>query len=130
MNSQVLKQIYLELKRETDKYYLLKLLKIDDVITDNLKDYYNDGLYNHFHDNFDDKVNDISTLKIVKDYEEIRNKMTNSLDKLNTVIKNNSDYKIVKNKTYKLTFTGDTSTMYNEYKTCIDYIKNNESKDW
>ena len=121
-------QIYLELKRETDKYYLLKLLKIDDVITDNLKDYYNDGLYNHFHDNFDDKVNDISTLKIVKDYEEIRNKMTNSLDKLNTVIKNNSDYKIVKNKTYKLTFTGDTSTMYNEYKTCIDYIKNNESK--
>ena len=121
-------QIYLELKKSSDQYYLLKLLKIDDIITDNLKDYYNDGLYNHFHDNFDDKVNDISTLKIIKDYEEIRNKVTNSLDKLNTVIKNNSDYKIVKNKTYKLTFTGNTSTMYGEYSTCIDYIKNNESK--
>ena len=121
-------QIYLELKRSDDEYYILKLLKIDDIITDNLKDYYNDGLYNHFHDNFDDKVNEIPTLKIIKDYEEIRNKVTNSLDKLNTVIKNNSDFKIVKNKTYKLTLTGDTSTMYDEYKTCIDYIKNNESK--
>ena len=121
-------QVYLELQRSIDQYHILKLFKIDDIVTDNLKDYYNDGLYNHFYDNFDDKVNEISTSKILKDFEEIRNKITNSLDKLNTVIKNNADFKIVKNKTYKLTFTGDTSTMYSEYSSCIDYIKNNESK--
>ena len=121
-------EVYLKLKKENDKYSILKLLKIDDDITDNLKDFYEDGLYNHFYNFFKQKIGDISTSKILKDYEEIRNKLISSLDKLNTVVKYNSDFKIDKNKIYKLTISGSTSEIYNQYSSCIDYIKNNEPK--
>jgi len=121
-------QKYFEFNIVKQNYGILKLLNIDNIVTDNLKDFYNEGLYDHFYEYFDEKVIGISTSKVVKDYEEIRNKLIKSLDKLNTVIKYNSDFKIDKNKIYKLTITGNTSEMYNQYESCIDFIKNNENK--
>jgi outer membrane protein OmpA-like peptidoglycan-associated protein len=121
-------QKYFEFNIIKQNYGILKLLNIDNIVTDNLKDFYNEGLYDHFYEYFDEKVIGISTSKVVKDYEEIRNKLIKSLDKLNTVIKYNSDFKIDKNKVYKLTITGNTSEMYNQYESCIDFIKNNENK--
>jgi hypothetical protein len=121
---------YMELAENNDKYYILKWLDIDKIIPDNLKDYYI-NLGNFFHDNFDNKVSTIPTEKIVKDYEDVRNNLITSLDKLNFIVKNGSDYKFEKNKTYKLIIpdiSSNTSTIYNQYKPCIDFITNNESK--
>jgi hypothetical protein len=79
-------------------------------------------------DVFKSKLENMSSLNLIKDYEEIRNNIIKNLDKLNFITKNGYDIKLengVSSNVILTSFTG--STFYSEYSSCIEYIKNNVS---
>jgi hypothetical protein len=72
------------------------------------------------------KLENMSSLNLIKDFEEIRDNIIKNLDKLNFIIKNGYDVKLengVSSNVILTSFIGDT--FYSEYSNCIDYIKNN-----
>ena len=71
---------------------------------------------------------DISSTNLIKDFEEIRDNIIKTLDKLNFITKNGLDVKLengVSSSVQLTSFTG--STFYTEYSDCIEYIKKNVS---
>jgi hypothetical protein len=79
-------------------------------------------------DVFKSKLENMSSLNLIKDYEEIRNNIIKNLDKLNFITKNGYDVKFENGVSSNVVLTSFTdSTFYSEYSSCIEYIKNNVS---
>jgi hypothetical protein len=77
-----------------------------------------------------EKLDGIVTDTTVLSFEENTNKLITSLDKVNYLVKYGKDAKVVDDKkTVQSNLSGFTyDLIYNEYSTCIDYIKTNTSK--
>jgi hypothetical protein len=74
------------------------------------------------------KVENMSSLNLIKDFEEIRDNIIKTLDKLNFITKNGYDVKLENGVSSSVNLTSfNNSNFYNEYSDCINYIKNNVS---
>jgi hypothetical protein len=78
----------------------------------------------------EDKISSLSSNKQVDGFEERRNNLIIALDKVNFLVKYGYDAQLEsQDKAMKATLSGYTSNLiYDEYKTCIDYIKDNTGK--
>jgi hypothetical protein len=79
----------------------------------------------------EDKIGSLSENDQVKKFDERRNQLIIALDKVNFLVKYGYDAQLDSkgDKAIKATLSGYTSNLiYDEYKTCIDYIKDNTSK--
>ena len=76
------------------------------------------------------KMDEISETNPLDDYESKRNDLIKALDKVNVLVKYGFyDYKIKDTEVSEATLSGYTyDKLYNEYKSCIEYITNNTSK--
>ena len=75
------------------------------------------------------KINELTDSKVLSDLEKSRNELIKVLDKSNFVIKNSKDSSLKDSIINSSTMSGFTSDLlYNEYKTCIDYIETNAPK--
>ena len=76
----------------------------------------------------DSKVESMSSLNSIKDFEEIRDNIIKTLDKLNFITKNGYDVKLENGVSSSVNLTSfNNSNFYSEYGDCINYIKNNVS---
>lgn len=72
-----------------------------------------------------DKLTQLNENIGIKNFENKRNNLITSLDKVNFVVKYERDFKIEKEKYYQVELSGFTrDLLYNEYSYCIDYITN------
>lgn len=110
--------------------YLSNLFTFDKVITGSLLTDTNEKIIKPFIKKvIQEKVDEISDVKILKELEESRNDLIKTLDKLNFVIKNAKDSTIDNDTVKSLQFSGFTSDLlYKEYESCITYIEENHSK--
>lgn len=70
-----------------------------------------------------DKLTEFGETKQIKDFENTRNNLITSLDKVNFVVKYERDFKIFSGKTYEVELSGFTrNLLFKEYSYCIDYI--------
>lgn len=70
-----------------------------------------------------DKLTEFSEIKQIKDFENTRNNLITTLDKVNFIVKYERDFKIFSGKTYEVELSGFTrNLLYKEYSYCIDYI--------
>ncbi len=78
----------------------------------------------------EDKIGSLDSNKQVKGFDERRNELIIALDKVNFLVKYGYDAQLEsQDKAIKATLSGYTSNLiYDEYKSCIDYIKDNTSK--
>jgi hypothetical protein len=78
----------------------------------------------------EDKIGSLASNKQVDGFEERRNNLIIALDKVNFLVKYGYDAQLEsQDKAMKATLSGYTSNLiYDEYKTCIDYIKDNTGK--
>ena len=79
----------------------------------------------------EDKIGSLVENDQVKKIDERRNDLIIALDKVNFLVKYGYDAQLdsASSKTLKATLSGYTSNLiYDEYKTCIEYIKDNTSK--
>lgn len=77
----------------------------------------------------EDKIGSLTEQKTITDFDKLRNTLIKSLDNVNFLVKYGYDVKIEGDKTYKATLSGYTYNMiYDEYSSCIEYIKDNNSK--
>lgn len=79
----------------------------------------------------EDKIGSLSENDQVKNFDERRNQLIIALDKVNFLVKYGYDAQLdsKSDKAIKATLSGYTSNLiYDEYKTCIEHIKDNTSK--
>jgi hypothetical protein len=122
-----------EMKNVITKENINTIFKLDDLLTPNISNEVAEVLYNYVITGGElDKILDSATTsKIIPDFEENRNKIINTLDKLNFITKNGYDVKIENSKSTKgllSEISGDTSSFYSEYEPCISYFEQNVDK--
>ena len=78
----------------------------------------------------EDKIGSLESNEQIKGFDKRRNDLIIALDKANFLVKYGYDAQLEsQDKAIKATLSGYTSNLiYDEYKTCIDYIKDNTSK--
>ena len=78
----------------------------------------------------EDKIGSLESNEQIKGFDKRRNDLIIALDKANFLVKYGYDAQLEsQDKVIKATLSGYTSNLiYDEYKTCIDYIKDNTSK--
>ena len=119
----------------SDKYYILKILKLEDTIPLNVKDDVANVLHSYVIEQIPSKMIDLSTFKNITDFENNRNELIKSIDNVNFITKYARDVKIEKEKVtkniYKLDGTTDEQrkvSFYSNYSDCIEHIKKNTEK--
>ena len=119
----------------SDKYYILKMLKLEDTIPLNVKDDVANVLHSYVIEQIPSKMNDLSTFTNITDFENNRNELIKSIDYVNFITKYAKDVKIEKEKVtkniYKLDGTTDEQrkvSFYSNYSNCIEHIKKNTEK--
>ena len=122
-----------EMKNVITKDNINKLFNLDDLLTPDIKNEVAEVLYNYLiTDGELDKILDSATTsKMISDFEVNRDKIINILDKLNFITQNGYDVKIDGGKSTKGLLTeisGDTSSFYSEYESCVSYIEENVDK--
>ncbi len=122
-----------EIKSIITKDNINKLFNLDDLLTPDITNEVAEVLYNYLITGGElDKILDSATTsKTISDFEVNRDKIINTLDKLNYITKNGHDVKIEKSKSTSGILTeisGDTSSFYSEYESCISYIEENVDK--
>jgi hypothetical protein len=76
-----------------------------------------------------EKIDKLSSNVQVNNVEDSRNKLIESLDKVNFLVKYGYDAKVEADKSTKAVLSGYTyNLIYNEYSSCIDYITENNTK--
>jgi hypothetical protein len=77
----------------------------------------------------EDKIGSLTEQSLVKDFDTKRNDLIKVLDEANFLIKYGYDASMDKDKANKAILSGYTSNLiYDEYKTCVEYIQDNTSK--
>ena len=120
---------------KNDRHYILKMLKLYDIVPDNLKDDIALSLHTYVVQNLQNKMTELSTFKNITDFETNRDELIKSIDQVNFITKYAKDVKLEKEKitrnTYKIDGTTDEQrkiAFYSNYSNCIDYIKKNTEK--
>ena len=112
--------VFTTLDRWYDIFELSKIVPTDK--TDDVKTELNSSIV----DIITKKVEEISNLALVKDFEEIRDNIIKTLDKLNFITKNGYDIKLENGVSSSVNLTSfNNSDFYSNYSSCIDYIKKN-----
>jgi hypothetical protein len=126
---------YLNGLNTEDKYYILKMLKLENTIPLNVKDDVANVLHSYVVEQIPSKMIDLSTFKNITDFENNRNELIKSIDNVNFITKYGRDVKIEKEiitkNIYKLDGTTDEQRkvgFYSNYSNCIEHIKNNTEK--
>jgi hypothetical protein len=111
---------------------LSAVLGIDKVLTEPKKIKANELLQPYVKKLIEDKIGSLSESKTINDFDKIRNELIIALDKVNFLVKYGYDAKLDSkdnSKAFKAVLSGYTSNLiYDEYKTCIEYITDNSSK--
>jgi len=78
----------------------------------------------------ENKINEITdSTQLLSELEQSRNQLISDLDRVNFVVKNGKDSTVQDSVVKSVTMSGFTSDLlYDEYSTCVDYIKTNEPK--
>jgi hypothetical protein len=126
---------YLNGLNTEDKYYILKMLKLENTIPLNVKDDVANVLHSYVVEQIPSKMIDLSTFKNITDFENNRNELIKSIDNVNFITKYGRDVKIEKEiitkNIYKLDGITDEQRkvgFYSNYSNCIEHIKNNTEK--
>lgn len=89
----------------------------------------NELLYPHLKKLIETKVDSLIENKKIKGFEKIRNKLIERFDKVNFLVEYGHDMIVQEENSKKVVLSGYTyNLIYDEYKPCIDYIKDNTSK--
>ena len=72
---------------KNDRHYILKMLKLYDIVPDNLKDDIALSLHTYVVQNLQDKMTELSTLKNITDFETNRDELIKSIDQVNFITK-------------------------------------------
>ncbi len=122
-----------EMKAVITKDNINKIFNLEDILTPDISVEVAEVLYNYLITGGElDKILDtVTTSKIIPDFEVNRDKIINILDKLNFITQNGYDVKIENSKTTQgllSQISGDTSSFYSEYESCITYLEENVDK--
>ena len=107
------------------------LFNLDTLLTPNISNEVAEVLYNYTIPFINGKMDNITTMKTLSDYEVNRDKIISTLDKLNFITNSGYDVKIESGKSTKAvlsSLSGNTTSFYNEYQSCITYMEENVSK--
>ncbi len=122
-----------ELKAFITKENINSLFNLDTLLTADISNEVAEVLYKYvITDGELDKILDsVTTSKTIPDFENNRNKLISTLDKLNFITKNGYDVKIDKGNSIKGNLpqiSGNTSSFYSNYESCISYLEENTNK--
>jgi hypothetical protein len=122
-----------EMKAVITKENINQIFDLEDILTPDISVEVAEVLYNYVITGGElDKILDtVTTTKIIPDFEVNRDKIINTLDKLNFITQNGYDVKIENSKTTQgllSEISGDTSSFYSEYESCITYLEENVDK--
>jgi hypothetical protein len=116
---------------KNDKYYILKMLNLYDLIPDGFKDDVALNLHTYIVQNLSNKFNELSTFKNITDFETNRDELIKSIDQVNFITKYGFDVKLEKELVTQNSYVYDAnlkSKFYSNYSNCIDHIKKNTNK--
>jgi hypothetical protein len=122
-----------KLKQKYDDETLVKIFTLNEVLPTENANEVNTFLINQYqlNDKVDDVLSNLITefeTKIV-DVENSRNKIIETIDKLNFILKNEFDIKFDISSSIKSTLTSfNKQDFYSNYEECINYIKKNSTK--
>lgn len=109
-----------------DNEKISSIFNLSDVVTTDNIDAIANSLFLSINSIIDKKVDEISTLGSIKDFEINRDNIIQTMDKLNFVIKKGYDVKIENGKSSSVNLTlFSGTTFYSEYSDVIEYIKRN-----
>lgn len=120
-----------ELTSFITKDNIISLYQLDSDLTPNVKNDIAEILYNYTIKEISNLLDSTTTKKIISDFEVNRDKIINTLDKLNFITEHGYDVKIDRGNSIKADLSiisGDTSSFYNEYSACVDYLNDNVGK--
>ena len=114
----------------TETINLCQMFGFDTEMTGPKIDKANELLKPYLQDFINARLDAMTELNLMEDFETTRDNLIKSLDPVNVIVKYGFyDYKIDKTKVTEATLSGFTyDKLYNEYKSCITYIKDNTSK--
>jgi hypothetical protein len=105
---------------------IVSIFELSDVVTTDNSDVISNSLFLSVLSIIDKKVEEISVLSSIKDFENNRDNIIQTIDKLNFIVKNGYDVKLENGKSYSVNLTSfDDSNFYSTYSDAIDYIKRN-----
>lgn len=122
-----------EMKNVITKDNINQLFNLDTLLTPDINNEVAEVLYNYVitEGELDKILDSVTTSKIISDFEVNRDKIINTLDKLNFITQNGYDVKIENGKSTNgllSEISGDTSSFYSEYESCVTYIEENVNK--
>jgi hypothetical protein len=107
---------------------ITSIFELSDVVTTDNVDNVSNNIITSIDNILTEMGENISSNNLIKDFEEIRDNIIKTLDKLNYITKNGVDVKLengVSSSVELTSFSG--TTFYTEYSDCIEYIKKNVS---
>ena len=105
---------------------IASIFELSDVVTTDNSEAITNSLFLSVSSIIDKKVEEISALSSIKDFENNRDNIIQTIDKLNFIVKNGYDVKLENGKSSSVNLTSfDDSNFYSTYSDAIDYIKRN-----
>jgi hypothetical protein len=121
--SKLIETFKLEMSTEIDSANLCEIFGFDKEIPTQNIDRANRILRPFIKKLVNDKLTQLNENIGIRNFENKRNSLITSLDKVNFIVKYERDFKIDKGKNYEIELSGFTrNLLYNEYSYCIDYI--------
>jgi hypothetical protein len=117
-------QSFLTSQYNSNSNYILDMLKISNLIPNELVDYFSATIHFYIIRNMSVKFKTMLEVQSITQFESKRNDLVKVLDKLNFVVNNGYDVKLKDGKTTKATFTTPIS-FNDQFLNCINYINDN-----
>jgi hypothetical protein len=128
-HSQLVARLKLKLSEYTKTQDICTIIGFDKVLTQPQIIKANELLKPYLNKFIGEKIDKLSSNVQVNNVEDSRNKLIESLDKVNFLVKYGYDAKVEADKSTKAVLSGYTyNLIYNEYSSCIDYITENNTK--
>jgi hypothetical protein len=126
--SKMVEQFLGRTKNTVDDVDLCEVLGFNTILPKTKIQKTNDLLRPHIKTLVTNRINSITEDDKLKSLEDVRNKLTQTLDKVNYLVKNQKDVIIKDDKVQEVTLSGYTyDKIYNEYSSCIEYLNKNST---
>lgn len=127
--SQLIARLKLKLIEFTKSQDICSIIGFDKVLTQPQIIKANELLKPYLTKYIGDKIDKLSSNTKIKELEESRDNLIESMDKVNFLVKYGFDAKVDKEKSVKAVLSGYTyNLIYDEYSSCVEYITDNNDK--